>query len=99
MPVDIHLKQKPLYQREQYENGGIGRIYWNHRDRLSLSYLGDQDTRIVDVGCGEGLTLEKANRLFPEKSFIGVDGLKDNLFICSEHHLEVIDSEVYILTA
>ena len=97
MPVDIRAKQKPLYQREQYENGGIGRIYWNYRDQLALSYLGDQDARVIDVGCGEGLTLEKANRLFPEKSFIGVDGLKDNLLICNEHHLEVMGGDVYQL--
>jgi ubiquinone/menaquinone biosynthesis C-methylase UbiE len=97
MPVDIHLKHTPIYQREQFDKGGIGRIYWNYRDKLALSCMGKRDARVVDVGCGEGITLEKAGRLFPEKCFIGIDGLKENLLICRNHHLKVAAGDVYQL--
>ncbi|MDP3096780.1 MAG: class I SAM-dependent methyltransferase [Syntrophales bacterium] len=97
MPVDINLKQKPIYQRAQYDKGGIGRIYWNYRDKLALSCIGERDARVVDVGCGEGVTLEKVSRLYPEKCCIGVDGLKENLFICRAHRLAVMGGDVYQL--
>jgi ubiquinone/menaquinone biosynthesis C-methylase UbiE len=97
MPVDINLKQKPIYQRAQYDKGGIGRIYWNYRDRVALSSMDERDVRVVDVGCGEGVTLETIIRRYPEKSCIGVDGLKENLFICRAHGLTVMGGDVYQL--
>jgi ubiquinone/menaquinone biosynthesis C-methylase UbiE len=97
MPVDINLKQKPLYQRAQYEKGGLGRLYWKYRDKVALSYLNDQDATVVDIGCGEGVTLETASRLFPEKFCIGIDGLVENLSICRVSHLHVIGGDVYRL--
>ena len=97
MPVDIHLKHIPIYQRDQYNKGGIARIYWNYRDKLVFSCLGGKDSLVVDLGCGEGITLENAGRLFPEKCFIGIDGLKENLLICRNHHLKVAAGDVYQL--
>ena len=97
MPVDITLKETPIYQIEQYNKGGIGKLYWNYRDKAALSYLGKRDTRVIDIGCGEGITLEKVSRMFPEKCCIGVDGLQENLFICRAHHLEVIGGDIYQL--
>ncbi|MDP3286576.1 MAG: class I SAM-dependent methyltransferase, partial [Desulfobacterales bacterium] len=94
MPVDIHLKQKPIYQREQYDKGGIGKTYWDYRDNLVFSCIGDRDVRIVDIGCGEGITLEKANHLFSGKDCIGIDGLRENLSICRAHNLKVIGGDV-----
>jgi 2-polyprenyl-3-methyl-5-hydroxy-6-metoxy-1,4-benzoquinol methylase len=63
MPVDINLKQKQIYQRAQYAKRGLGRTYWDYRDKVALSYVDERDTRVVDVGCGEGLTLEKVRRM------------------------------------
>jgi SAM-dependent methyltransferase len=97
MPVDIHLKHAPIYQREQYDKGGIGRLYWDYRDKLALACVGEKDVRVADLGCGEGITLEKAGRLFPEKCFIGIDGLEENLFICRKHLLNVAAGDVYRL--
>jgi len=97
MPVDIHLTHIPIYQRDQYNKGGIARIYWNYRDKLTFSCLGSKDSLVADLGCGEGITLENAGRLFPEKCFIGIDGLKENLLICRNHHLKVTAGDVYQL--
>jgi ubiquinone/menaquinone biosynthesis C-methylase UbiE len=97
MPVDIHLKQRPLYQRAQYEKRGLGSFYWKYRDKISLSYLNDQNAIMLDIGCGEGVTLETARLLFPQSRCIGIDGLIENLSICRAHHLNVIGGDVYHL--
>jgi ubiquinone/menaquinone biosynthesis C-methylase UbiE len=97
MPVDVRLKQEPLYQRTQYAKGGLGRLYWDYRDQCALSYLNDRDAAIVDLGCGEGITLEKISRIYPEKSCIGIDYLLENLFICRSRRLDVSGGDIYQL--
>ena len=40
MPVDPgHHSCLPLIQREQYTKGGLGRWYWDCRDRIILNLL------------------------------------------------------------
>ena len=97
MPVRAQDHQEPLYQRGQYEKGGIGRLYWDYRDKIVLSRMDGHDRRVADIGCGEGITLEKIGRLFPEKCGIGVDGLQENLLICRAHHLDVLGGDLYDL--
>lgn len=53
----------PLLQREQYAKGGIGRWYWDFRDRRTFFYI-KEEKNILDVGCGEGITLGKLLRNF-----------------------------------
>ena len=50
-----------MSQRERYEKGGIGRWYWDYRDRAALSFLGDGP--VLDVGCGDGITTKKAGAI------------------------------------
>uniref|UniRef100_A0A6M3K2T0 Putative methyltransferase n=1 Tax=viral metagenome TaxID=1070528 RepID=A0A6M3K2T0_9ZZZZ len=50
-----------MSQRERYEKGGIGRWYWDYRDRAVMDYILDKP--ILDVGCGEGITTEKAGAI------------------------------------
>lgn len=95
MPVRGKDHQESLYQRRQYEKSGIGRLYWDYRDKVILSWIDKQDRCIADVGCGEGITLEKATRLFPEKNFIGIDRLLENLSICADHHLNIAGGDIY----
>jgi len=97
MPVDITIKDTPIYQREQYGKGGIGRIYWDYRDRVALSYLDDHDFRVADIGCGEGITLEKLVKIFPHKDCLGLDGLIENLFICAGYRLKTVGGDVFHL--
>ena len=40
---------------------------------------------IVDLGCGEGLTLEKLISKFPTTEILGIDLLEENVEICSRH--------------
>jgi len=98
MPVnEKDTGARPLYQREQYEKGGPGRLYWDYRDRVALSLLDDHDRRIIDVGCGEGITLEKLVALYPSETIIGIDIMQENVDICRDHGLSVFRGTVYDL--
>ncbi|MBF0117391.1 MAG: class I SAM-dependent methyltransferase [Desulfobacterales bacterium] len=97
MPVDINFKQEPLYQREIYYRGGISRIYWDLRDKAIFSYLNENDNIILDVGCGEGITLEKLNIRLHHKQCIGIDGMMENILICKRHSLPVVGADLLSL--
>jgi ubiquinone/menaquinone biosynthesis C-methylase UbiE len=77
---------RPLLQREQYGKGGIGRWYWDFRDRRTLSYIGDEKN-IMDVGCGEGITLQKLLREFPDRNVVGIDYSPEKVSTCEQHQL------------
>jgi ubiquinone/menaquinone biosynthesis C-methylase UbiE len=97
MPVDINLpKENIIYQREQYQKGGIGRWYWDYRDREILKFIDDRKT-IVDIGCGEGILLEKIVQRFTQKTAFGIDASIENVSICRTHNLKVYAGSVYEL--
>ena len=85
-----------LLQREQYAKGGIGRWYWDYRDRRILSYI-QEEKDILDLGCGEGITLEKILRQFPDRNVLGIDYAEENVSICKEHYLPVRQGSAYAL--
>jgi 2-polyprenyl-3-methyl-5-hydroxy-6-metoxy-1,4-benzoquinol methylase len=98
MPVHPNLpKENILYQRDQYALGGPGRWYWDYRDNVAFSCFHPEHKSIIDVGCGEGIALEKLQRGFPEKKIIGVDVEIENIEICREHGLTAIYADVYEL--
>lgn len=96
MPVNEKAVGEPhqLLQREQYAAGGLGRRYWDHRDRIALSLLRAVDKRILDVGCGEGITLERAIHAFPQRQITGIDIMPENVRICRERSLPVNPGDV-----
>lgn len=99
MPVnEKQVSGESLYQRKQYQKGGVGRIYWDYRDRVAISLLNERDKRIVDLGCGEGITLAKLVRMFPTSEVIGIDYLEENVNICHNYGLKkVCKGDVYAL--
>jgi len=98
MPVHPNLpKEGMIYQRKQYEKGGPGRWYWDFRDKIAFSFIQPYDRYIVDIGCGEGIGLEKLKNRFPEKFIFGIDLEKENVEICKRFGLDVILSDVYNL--
>jgi len=98
MPVtEFNQTQQTIYQREQYAKGGLGRWHWDKRDQVALSLVRQSDLAIVDVGCGEGITLEKMHRLFPERKVLGIDFLPENIDICRYHGCKVELGDVYNL--
>ena len=97
MPVNEKPSAVPLYQRAQYAKGGVGRAYWDYRDRVALSFLDKGDRRIVDVGCGEGITLERVAKRFPSSEIAGLDYMSENVEICRAHGLPAARGDVYNL--
>jgi len=77
---------RQLPQRQQYAKGGIGKWYWDFRDRRALSYIGHEKT-ILDVGCGEGITLEKLLQKFPDRHVEGIDFSPEKVSICEQRRL------------
>jgi len=86
----------PLLQREQYGKGGIGRWYWDYRDQRILSYIRDEKN-ILDLGCGEGITLAKLLQNFPDRHIVGVDFSPEKVNICEQHQLPVHRGDAYAL--
>ena len=98
MPVtECNQTQETIYQRDQYVKGGLGRWHWDKRDQLALNLVRSTDRTLVDIGCGEGITLEKIHRLFPDRRVSGVDILSENIDICRRHECNVEQGDVYDL--
>ncbi len=99
MPVNAYrTKTEPqLSQRQQYAQGGLGTWYWDRRDREVLAFIEEDDRVILDLGCGEGITLERLKTLFPEKQVFGIDVDRENIQICREHNLPVQQGDLYDL--
>ncbi len=98
MPVtELNQQQEAIYQRDQYAKSGIGRRHWDKRDQTALNLVRPTDQTIVDIGCGEGITLEKIHRLFPERKVIGIDTLPENVDICKRHGCRAVQGDVYNL--
>jgi len=98
MPVtEFNQQQETIYQRDQYVKGGIGRWHWDKRDQLALNLVRPAHRTLVDIGCGEGITLEKMHRLFPDRKVLGIDILSENIDICRHHGCKVEQGDVYNL--
>lgn len=97
MPVDVNLpKEGMIYQRNQYHKCGIGRRYWDYRDEQILKFIKDEKT-ITDIGCGEGILMEKIIQRLPDVKVFGIDPSPENVSICKKHGLEVYAGSVYEL--
>jgi SAM-dependent methyltransferase len=98
MPVTpSNPQQVQILQRAQYAKGGWGRRYWDFRDRAILDFLSPGDSAILDLGCGEGITLEKVRARFPAANLRGIDVLPENIAICRQFNLPVESGDVYDL--
>ena len=96
MPVDTNLeKEGIIYQRDQYAKGGLGVRYWDYRDKVALNQV--VGNRIIDIGCGEGISLEKLVKCYPDKRIIGIDSEPENIDICQKHGLPVQYGTVFNL--
>jgi len=97
MPVDYRMKEgEILYQWDQYEKGGLGRWYWDYRDEVTISHI-NHEQRILDIGCGEGITLDRLINHFPDRHILGLDLLSENVAVCKNHGLPVVQGDVYNL--
>lgn len=61
---------------------------------MIFSLVREKCHRLIDLGCGAGITLEKLARRFPEKECLGIDLDKENLVICHTYGLVVVCGDV-----
>ncbi len=85
-----------LSQRAQYAKGGLGRWYWDYRDRAVFSEIGDSKV-ILDLGCGEGITLAKINKEFPDRFILGVEKDDNKVRMCEYFNLPAKYGNAYAL--
>jgi len=96
LPVSYNLPDTDrgvIYQRSQYQKGGLGQWYWNYRDDRILSYIKDEKI-ILDIGCGEGITLQRLIETFPNKNPFGLDLSFENALICRKFGLSIFTCSV-----
>jgi ubiquinone/menaquinone biosynthesis C-methylase UbiE len=87
-----------LYQRDQYQKGGISRKYWDYKDNLLIDQIDSQsDNHILDIGCGEGILLEKLVKRYPQKAITGIDCIAENIAICRKNGLPASPGSLYAL--
>lgn len=67
------------------------------RDRAAMSYIKESHGAILDIGCGEGITLERLVASYPHKRVVGIDALKENVEIGRAHGLPVLQADVFHL--
>jgi len=98
MPVDPRCRSpQQLSQRQQYGKGGLGRWYWDFRDQAALAYIAPRDRCILDLGCGEGITLERLVTQFSGRDILGIDVMPENIAICLAHRLPARLGDLYEL--
>lgn len=94
MPVGVSLPKKGMiYQRQQYSKSRLARWYWNYKDEKELDALKDCKT-VLELGCGEGITLEKALKIFSTREIWGTDLENENIEICCRYKLPVIQNDI-----
>jgi ubiquinone/menaquinone biosynthesis C-methylase UbiE len=86
-----------LYQREQYQKIGISRWYWDYKDNFVLDQINEKDNAILDIGCGEGIMLEKLIKRYPNKNITGLDTMLENVQIGSKYGLPIQLGDIYQL--
>jgi len=94
--ISKNSSKNHIYQRKQYQKGGLGRWYWDYRDKQVISRIRDEYS-ILDIGCGEGITLERLIKRFPNKDIRGIDYIQKNVEICKKNGLQVDYGSVYNL--
>ncbi len=74
-------------QLETYNRGGITKWYWDYRDRRVMDEM-TGDRPVLDVGCGEGITLRRIKTLLWNRGVFGND-LHTGDFKSSVHGLAI----------
>lgn len=94
MPAGVNLPREGiLYQREQYAKSWLTRIYWDYKDEKELGPLTGLG-RIVEFGCGEGITLERMVKRFKGSLVLGLDLESENISILKKHDLPAVQGNV-----
>lgn len=98
MPINEKQTQgEVIYQRTSYQVKGLSRWYWDYKDEIILKNLSKSDQVIYDIGCGEGILLEKLCQSNTNCQVVGIDYMEENISICKKHNLPVRQGDIYNL--
>lgn len=87
MPVDHRISgDKILYQRDIYAKSALTRRFRDYLDSIALGALKGRPC-VLDIGCGEGILLEKIGQFCSDVSAQGIDLCRENIEICRSHKL------------
>jgi len=93
MPAGVNLpREGMLYQREQYAKSWLTRLYWDYKDEKEIKPLAGS-RRIVEFGCGEGITLERMVKHFQGSFVLGLELEPENIAILKKHALPVVHGD------
>jgi SAM-dependent methyltransferase len=92
MPIDYKDTSTQVSQRDVFARNFLARTYRGFQEARVLGELKDCSS-ILDVGCGEGILLEKLAGRYPGKRLAGVDLSAENVRICKNLGLDVILSD------
>jgi len=81
-------------QRTQFEKGGIGQWFRLFRDKKVFSLIKEDCHCLIDLGCGEGITLEALLKRFPGKECLGIDRDEENVKKCRFYRLPVVCGDI-----
>jgi tRNA G46 methylase TrmB len=85
-------------QRSHYQKGGIGSWFRRYRDQKVFLRFKKEWRVIIDLGCGEGITLEQLAGRFPDKICLGIELNKQSVEACRSYRLPVLNGNVYYLS-
>ncbi len=88
MPIDYKDTSTRVSQREVFAGNLLARLYRNFVEAEVRSELRDS-SRILDIGCGEGILLENLAERYPDKTLVGVDLSEENVRLCKGLGLDV----------
>lgn len=75
-----------------YKYGGFAAVpsetnIWNHRVEVAQQLYKDQYDRILEIGCGPGMTLKFIHQVYPDAELVGVD-VSPSLLTVAHDNLE-----------
>ncbi len=85
-------------QRKHYEKGGIGGWFRRYRDQKIFRLLKGESHLVIDLGCGEGITLEAMIKTFTRKRCFGIELDRENAKTCRSLDLPVVNGSIYDLS-
>jgi len=93
MPVDA-VTTNVIYQRDAYRRSRLTRLYWDYKDNWMLARIPKNASHLADIGCGEGIMLERLIRRFPDRLVRGFDLNEENVSICRSYGLPAMKGDV-----
>src|ERR1700694_3898640 len=72
-PAEATRRMNRMYRRQRHIYDATRRYYLLARDRLIAGLRPGAGKSVLEIGCGTGINLVLAARLYPDTRFFGID--------------------------